>query len=91
MFHVEEINDPINPPHYKDGFSNGAQVIDITENLIGNRSNIVKYVARAGRKNPATEMEDLEKARWYLDREIQRVAVLGLTQNNSAQHRAEDR
>ena len=91
MLHVEKPNDPINPSHYKDGFSNGAQVIDITENLIGNRSNIVKYVARAGRKNPATEMEDLEKARWYLDREIQRVAALGLTQNNSAQHRAEDR
>lgn len=91
MFIVDEANDPINPPHYKDGFSNGAQVIDITENLIGNRANIVKYVARAGRKNPATEMQDLEKARWYLDREIKRVAVLGLTQNNSAQHRAEDR
>ena len=91
MLHVEEIDDPINPSHYKNGFSNGAQVIDITENLIGNRSNIVKYVARAGRKNPATEMQDLEKARWYLDREIKRVAVLGLTQNNSAQHRAEDR
>ena len=91
MLHVEETDDPINPTHYKDGFSNGAQVIDITENLIGNRSNIVKYVARAGRKNPATEMQDLEKARWYLDREIRRVAVIGLTQNNSAQHRAEDR
>ena len=91
MLHVEKLNDPINPSHYKDGFSNGAQVIDITENLIGNRSNIVKYVARAGKKSPDTEMQDLEKARWYLDREIQRVAALGLTQNNSAQHRAEDR
>ena len=91
MIHVEEVDDPINPTHYKDGFSNGAQVIDITENLIGNRSNIVKYVARAGKKSPDTEMQDLEKARWYLDREIQRVAALGLTQNNSAQHRAEDR
>lgn len=91
MLNVEPVDDPINPDHYKTGFSNGAEVIDITENLIGNRSNIVKYVARAGRKNPATEMQDLEKARWYLDREIQRVAALGLTQNNSAQHRAEDR
>ena len=35
--------------------------------------NTVKYVARAGRKDPAKEIEDLKKARWYLDREISRL------------------
>lgn len=34
--------------------------------------NAVKYIARAGKKNPKTLVEDLEKARWYLDREIAR-------------------
>lgn len=34
--------------------------------------NTVKYIARAGKKNHANEIEDLKKARWYLDREIQR-------------------
>lgn len=32
--------------------------------------NTVKYIARAGRKDPAKELEDLKKARWYLDRQI---------------------
>ena len=34
--------------------------------------NTVKYISRAGRKNPDATIEDLEKARWYLDREIAR-------------------
>lgn len=32
--------------------------------------NVVKYIARAGRKDPAKLVEDLEKARFYLDRAI---------------------
>lgn len=35
--------------------------------------NTVKYIARAGKKNPKATVEDLEKARWYLDREIQNL------------------
>ena len=34
--------------------------------------NVVKYVARAGKKDPSKEIEDLKKARTYLDREIER-------------------
>lgn len=37
------------------------------------RGNAVKYIARAGIKDPAKEIEDLEKARWYIDREIERL------------------
>jgi hypothetical protein len=68
------MSDPISPKHYQ-GFSNGAQVIDITENLTFNRGNVVKYVARAGKKDPAREIEDLLKARFYLQREIERLAL----------------
>ena len=32
--------------------------------------NTVKYISRAGKKDPAALLEDLKKARWYLDREI---------------------
>ena len=35
--------------------------------------NAVKYIARAGRKDPAKHIEDLKKARWYLDHEIERL------------------
>jgi hypothetical protein len=68
------VTDMVNrPSHYADGWSNGAEVIDITENLNFNRGNAVKYIARAGKKDPFKELEDLNKARFYLDREISRI------------------
>lgn len=66
------MSDPISPAHYQ-GFSNGAEVIDITECLPFNTGNAVKYLARAGRKDPARHLEDLQKAAWYVDREITRL------------------
>lgn len=35
--------------------------------------NTVKYISRAGKKDAALLIEDLTKARWYLDREIARL------------------
>lgn len=70
------ISDPVNHPAHYTGFSNGAEVIDITENLSFNAGNAVKYLARAGRtdgNNKGAVLEDLEKARWYINREIQRL------------------
>lgn len=61
------------PAHYANGWSNGAEVIDLTEHLSFCAGNVVKYVCRAGRKDPDKYVEDLEKARWYLDREIARA------------------
>lgn len=50
-----------------------AEEIDIIEHLSFCAGNAVKYVCRAGRKDPDKHIEDLEKARWYLDREISRL------------------
>lgn len=73
------MSDPVNhPTHYAEGWSNGAEVIDITENLNFNRGNAVKYVARAGKKGDS-ELEDLKKAQWYLAREIARLERSDLT------------
>lgn len=63
-------NDPVNhPSHYTDG---KIEVIDFIEdkNLDFNLGNAVKYIARAGKKDPSKEIQDLEKARWYLNRRI---------------------
>jgi hypothetical protein len=68
------VNDNVNKPAHYTGFSNNAEVIDITENLSFNRGNVVKYVARAGKKTSSNELEDLLKAAWYLQREIDRVS-----------------
>ena len=70
---VENSDNVSHPPHYAHGWSNGAEVIDLTEHLSFCAGNVVKYVCRAGRKDPDKYVEDLEKARWYLDREIERV------------------
>lgn len=66
-------NNVSHPSHYAEGWSNGSEVIDLTEHLSFCAGNVVKYVCRAGRKDPDKHVEDLEKARWYLDREIERV------------------
>ncbi|MCR8695575.1 DUF3310 domain-containing protein [Rhodococcus pyridinivorans] len=67
------MSDNINHPAHYTGFSNGAEVIDITENLNFNRGSAIKYLARAGKKDPAKELEDLRKAEWYVKREIERI------------------
>ena len=70
------VNDPVNHPQHYTGFSNGAEVIDITENLTFNAGNAVKYAARAGRtdgRNKGAVAEDLRKAIWYLRRELERL------------------
>ena len=37
------------------------------------RGNVIKYVSRAGKKDRNKEIEDLKKASWYLNREIERL------------------
>jgi hypothetical protein len=64
-----ETPDPINSPaHYT--WLGGIEVIDITEHLGFCLGNVVKYVCRADHKGKP--IEDLEKAQWYLAREIAR-------------------
>lgn len=60
------------PSHYTDG---KIEVIDFIEDkgLNFHRGNAVKYIARAGKKDPVKEVEDLEKAVWYLQREIEKL------------------
>lgn len=59
------------PSHYTDG---GIETIDFIEakDLGFHLGNVVKYVARCGKKDPTKGIEDLKKAKWYLDREISR-------------------
>lgn len=67
--------DAVNPGHYK--FSDGVELISITENLTGNGAQAVQYIARATRidgHNKGNIREDLEKARWFIDRELRRLS-----------------
>ncbi len=62
-------------PEYYGGKDNTYEAIKIIEahELNFSRGNAVKYILRAGKKDPAKELEDLEKARQYLDFEIERL------------------
>lgn len=64
------MNNAINPQHYQDG---GIQTIDFIEakQLNFHLGNVVKYISRAGKKGD--RLEDLLKAQWYLQREIERL------------------
>ena len=64
---LTEVDNVNHPPHYKVG---GIEVIDFIESkkFNYNLGNVIKYVSRADHKG--NRLEDLKKARWYLDREI---------------------
>jgi hypothetical protein len=65
------VNDPINHPSHYTGHASGIECITVTEHMGFCVGNAVKYLWRAGLKGSA--IEDLKKARWYIDREIQRL------------------
>lgn len=69
------MSDSVDHPVYYGGRDNPYEAIKVIEswNLGFGLGNAVKYIARAGRKGDA--VEDLRKARWYLDREIQRLSA----------------
>jgi hypothetical protein len=62
------------PPHYQYGENNEYEVIKVCEAWGLDKDayifNVVKYVARSGKKDPSKEIEDLKKAQFYLDRRI---------------------
>jgi hypothetical protein len=60
------------PPHYG-GADNPYEAIKVIEawGLGFCLGNCLKYISRAGKKG--SRLDDLRKARWYLDREIQAV------------------
>ena len=66
------MSDVVNHPSHYTAFQ-GIEVIQLTEQLNFCRGNAVKYIARAGLKDPSKEIEDLQKARWYIEREIDRL------------------
>lgn len=59
-----------NPSHYQ---GNNFEVIDIIEdfNLGFNLGNVLKYILRSDKKE--NRIQDLEKAMWYLNREIENI------------------
>jgi hypothetical protein len=65
------MNDPVNHPKHYTEHPSGVECIEITEHMNFCIGNAIKYLWRAGLKGE--QVEDLRKARWYVDREIARI------------------
>lgn len=78
-------NDMVNHPNHYGGKDNQYEVIKVCEAWgLDNDAylfNVVKYVARAGKKNQQKEIEDLKKAAFYLERKINNLLL-----KNELQH-----
>jgi hypothetical protein len=64
-------HDPVNGPRHYRSSPSGVECITVVEHLTFCVGNAIKYLWRAGLKGPT--VEDLKKARWYIDREISRL------------------
>ena len=64
---LDQDHDPVHQPSHYQSHPSGVECIQITEHMDFLLGNVIKYVWRADHKNG---VQDLEKARWYLDRAI---------------------
>ena len=69
MFEIEEKEMVDHPSHYNQGIETIEYIESWSMNF--NTGNVIKYVTRAGYKD--NQLEDLKKAMWYLQREIDRI------------------
>lgn len=60
------MNDNVNHPAHYATHPSGVECHDITRFMSFDLGNAVKYVWRAGAKDPAKTVEDLRKALWYI-------------------------
>lgn len=67
--------DNVNHPAHYGGADNVYEAIKVIEawNLDFCLGNVVKYISRAGKKEGNSLIQDLEKAKWYLERRIQEL------------------
>ncbi len=71
--HLTKPNDPVNSPSHYTSHPSGIECIQITEHMNFCIGNVFKYCWRNGLKDAVPDMQDLKKARWYLNREIERL------------------
>ena len=84
LYSAETRDDPVNhPSHYCDG---GIETLDfiLAKKLDFLTGQVCKYISRAGKKNPDKEIEDLKKARFYLNRKIQELEKADRTEGRQS-------
>lgn len=80
---VEVNQERVNHPSHYNSLSNGVECADVIEGMEVWRGDAIKYIWRAGLKSEEgltrhdKEIEDLEKAKWWLDRRIKQLKTHG--------------
>jgi hypothetical protein len=76
---MENNKEMVNHPDHYGGEKNIYEVVKVCEAWGLDKDaylfNVVKYIARAGKKNPEKELEDLKKSLWYLERKINNLKL----------------
>lgn len=72
---METNKEMVNHPNHYGGAENVYEAIKVIEawELGFHLGNTVKYISRAGKKEPDKELQDLKKALWYLQRKIELI------------------
>jgi hypothetical protein len=70
----QKMNDEVNHPKHYTIHPSGIETIELTEHMNFCLGNVIKYVMRAPYKGK--QIQDLEKAAWYLNREINRLKTI---------------
>ena len=73
--HLKNKMEMVNHPNHYGGENNTYEAIKVIEawDLDFCLGNAVKYISRAGKKDASKELEDLNKAVWYLNRRIEQI------------------
>ena len=72
------MKESVNHPEHYNLHPSGVECIDVVEHMGFNLGNSVKYIWRADHKSE-TPIEDLQKAKWYISREIERLQAVKQT------------
>jgi hypothetical protein len=78
----QDVSEQVNHPSHYNSNPSGVECITVVEHMTFNVGNAVKYLWRAGLKGNSDEqrakhLEDLKKAAWYVQREIEKLTKEG--------------
>ncbi len=79
----EDPNERVEHPRHYNAHKSGIETIELIEHLPCNFANAVKYLWRCGLKATETPLRDLKSARWYTEREQQRIDLYDLENEKS--------
>lgn len=71
---IDKVNEQVNHPKHYNSHPSGIECIDIVRHHNFNVGNVIKYLWRQGLKEGNSDLQELKKASWYLNDEINRIS-----------------